>query len=153
MNNLISTRVLLIDFLLETAQLVSAGTLSTCVPFSSPYKVELGSVGMELMITYGDGILKSLQCQSAVVLPFTPRGCLAMPRDIFWFLQLLRGGCYWHLVGRGQDTGQSLKLHKTAPTQRTLQPKVSSVPQLRSCDSMNSSQKGRFRTGSYRFLD
>ena len=74
-------------------------------------------------------------------------------RDDFWFLQLLRGGCYWHLVGRGQDTGQSLKLHKTVPTQRVLQPKMSVVPQLRNCDSMNSSQKVRFQTGSYSFLD
>jgi len=41
------------------------------------------------------------------------------------------GGCYWHLLGGGQDTAKHLPVHRTAPQQRTIWPQVLVVPRRR----------------------
>lgn len=64
------------------------------------------------------------------------RGCLAVSADIFCCHNLEEGGCYWHLAGRGQGCCSTSHIAQDSPPpqQKVMQPQVSVVRRLRSCE-------------------
>lgn len=50
---------------------------------------------------------------------FDSQGTSAMPGDIFSCLNWV-GGCYWPLVGRGQDAANHPTVHRTALLNKNL---------------------------------
>ena len=90
----------------------------TCLGLQSYIVMELGS---------NPGVILQVRGSQQGVVLF-PRYYLSMSGDVF-LLSQLEGRCWWHLVGRNATKLPTMQ--KTAPQQRIIWPKMSTVPRLR----------------------